>query len=117
MNPKDYRRQIETQHQVAAAAAPSPRRQSEPDWAKDLDQLMDTSSNPDDREAALWRLQSRTFLVGRFAPYRPRYLLALQTAATDADESLRHAAFDVLANSKDDFARRKLEEGLRDPGK
>ena len=78
---------------------------------------MDAARDPRDREAALWHLQAGTFLVGQFDRYRPRYIQALQNAATDPDESLRHAAFDVLANIKDDFARRKLAEGLGDPRK
>ena len=122
MNPRDYRRQVEAERRASApaggpAAVTSPGLRAGPDWARDLDQLMDTARDPRDREAALWRLQAGTFLVGQFAQHRARYVQALQTAATDPDEALRHAAFDLLANIKDDFARRKLVEGLQDPGK
>jgi HEAT repeat protein len=119
MNPKDYRRQVEAELRASSpgAAVASPGLRAGPDWARDLEELMDTTRNPRDREAALWRLQAGTFLMGQFAQHRARYVQALQNAATDPDEGLRHAAFDVLANIKDDFARRKLGEGLEDPGK
>lgn len=122
MNSKDYRRQVEAEYAAAApafsrAAAAAPSAPLEPDWAQDLVELMDTARDPREREAAIWRLQAGTFLVPDFAPHRPPYIQALQTAATDKDEGLRHAALDVLANSKDDFARRKLTEGLDDPNK
>lgn len=124
MNPKDYRRQVEAEYAAAAPAnaraalaASSPPMDPGPDWAQDLAELMDTKRDPRDREAAIWRLQAGTFLVPDFAQHRPGFIQALQAAATDADEGLRHAAFDVLANSKDDFARRKLTEGLDDPNK
>jgi HEAT repeat protein len=122
VNPKDYRRQVEeglraSSNAAGRAAAAAPRVHEGPDWARDLEELMDTARDPRDRAAALWRLQAGTFLAGQFAPYRPRYIQALQRAATDADPALRHAAFDVLANNKDDFARRKLTEGLQDPDK
>jgi HEAT repeat protein len=122
VNPKDYRRQVEEALKASSNVArrdvrASPGLQAGPDWARDLDELMDTARNAREREDALWRLQAGTFLVAQFAQYRPRYIQALQLAATDADQTLRHAAFDVLANNKDDFARRKLTEGLQDPEK
>jgi HEAT repeat protein len=119
VNPKDYRRQVEADLRTSARprAAASSALRTGPDWARDIQELMDPMRDPRDREAALWNLQAATFLVGQFDQYRPRYIQALQTAATDPDEGLRHAAFDVLANYKDDFARRKLTEGLQDPGK
>ena len=122
MNPKDYRRQVEAEYAAAApanaraAVAPSSQPVN-PDWTQDLADLMDTKRDPRDREAAIWRLQAGTFLAPDFAQHRPEFIQALQAAITDADEGLRHAAFDVLANSKDDFARRKLSEGLDDPNK
>jgi HEAT repeat protein len=120
VNPKDYRRQVEEALRgpaTARAAVASPAPPGAPNWAGDLKVLMDAARDPRDREAALWRLQSGTFLVGQFAEHHPGYVKALQTVATDADEGLRRAAFDVLANIKDEFARTKLTEGLDDPGK
>lgn len=122
MNPRDYRRQVEAELRESSptggrAAVVSSGLRAGPDWARDLEELMDAARNPRDREAALWRLQAGTFLVGQFAQHRARYIQALQNAATDPDEGLRRAALDVLANSKDDFARRTLVEGLENPGK
>lgn len=122
MNAKEYRRQIEAAQRAAAptvsrGAVAAPGVRGGPDWAKDLEALMDSTRDPRAREAALWRLQAGTFLAGQFGQYRARFTQGLQTAATDSDEGLRHAAFDVLANQKDDFARRKLTEGLDDPSK
>lgn len=122
MNPKDYRRQVEAELRASSNAASntraaSPGLQSGPDWARDLEELMNGAGDARAREAALWRLQAGTFLAGQFAQHRPRYIQALQRAATDPDPGLRHAALDVLANFKDDFARQKLTEGLDDPQK
>jgi hypothetical protein len=121
VTPSDYRRQVEAERRAfldagGQASVPASVRAGS-DWSQDLEELMNTERKPRDRESALWRLQAGTFLVGQFAEYRGRYIQALQMAATDPDQGLRHAAFDVLANGKDDFARRKLVEGLTDPGK
>lgn len=121
MNPTEYRAQVEAELKKAQAndapAGAAQAQQAQPDWARDVELLRNTVANPRDREAALWHLQAGSFLAGQFEPHRPAFIQCLQQAATDPDDGLRRAAFDVLANSKDDFARRKLEEGLGDPTK
>lgn len=121
MNPRDYRRQVEADLQAASAAAPARAAvrslEQGPNWSRDIEELMDEGRPPGAREEALRRLQVGTFLLGEFSQYRAPYLRALQEAATATDARLRHAALDILANLQDDFARRKLTEGLRDPSK
>jgi HEAT repeat protein len=61
-------------------------------------------------------LQAGTFLGAQFAPLRPEYIAALRAAATAVDPELRRSALDVLVNMKDEFARKKLLEGLQGIG-
>jgi hypothetical protein len=122
MNPKDYRRQVEAELHDASARSTlfglaGPDHGAMPDWAGDIRQLADTSLDPAERRAALSRLQAATFLGSQFAPHRADYIQALRAAATGSDTELRHATLDILANQKDDFARQRLAEGLRDIGR
>jgi hypothetical protein len=123
VNPTEYRAQVEAELKktqgsgTPAAGVAAQQQQAQSDWARDLEVLKNTAANPRDREAALWHLQTGSFLAGQFEPHRPGFIQALQLATTDPDGGLRRAALDILANAKDDFARRKLEEGLDDPAK
>jgi len=111
MNVKDYRQQVEAQLRSVRTQFESA---SQPNWTDALNQLSDPHADIGARRAALRTLQAGTFLGSQFAPVRPQYIAALRQAATDPDAGLRHAALDALVNLKDEFARQKLVEGLRD---
>ena len=67
------------------------------------------------RRAALNALDANSFRTNLFAAYLPQYLEALRTIADDHDLQLRHSALEVLAAHGDDYGRRLLVDGLRDP--
>ncbi|QND65438.1 hypothetical protein HB777_17035 [Mesorhizobium loti] len=134
MNVKEYRRQVEAELNAKAASnarvsdfsakvvvgadTPDIRAAvSGENWDEAIKQLADPKLDEEARLVALQFLQAGTFLGARFAPYRAKYLAALRTAATSADDAeLRHSALDILANLKDDFARQKLMDGLQGAG-
>lgn len=121
MKVKDYRRQVEDELARHSANEGSRmttfRETSEGDaWRKAIDLLADSSADAKARQSALQHLQAATFLGAQFDAFRPDYIAALRVAAISDDASLRKSALDVLVNFKDDFARQKLEEGLRGTG-
>jgi len=67
------------------------------------------------RLAALRVLQQSSFRAATFNPKRPEYLTALRTVIDDPDASLRQQALEILAQDKDEYAQRRLLEGLKDP--
>ncbi len=67
------------------------------------------------RLAALRVLQQSSFRAATFNPKRPEYLDALRTVIDDPDASLREQALEILAQGKDEYAQRRLLEGLKDP--
>jgi HEAT repeat protein len=121
MNVKDYRLQVEAQlgaagspdnASVASTVAPP-----EQHWADAIRQLADPTLPAEARKNAAQVLQAGTFLGAQFGPFRADYLVALRTAATDADPDLRRSALDTLVNLDDEFAREVLTDGLRGIGK
>lgn len=64
------------------------------------------------RLAALRVLQTSSFRAAIFNPKRPEYLAALRTVIDDRDASLRQQALEILAQEKDEYAQRRLLEGL-----
>lgn len=64
------------------------------------------------RLAALRVLQQSSFRVAVFNPKRPEYLAALRALIDDQDASLRQQALEILAQEKDEYAQRRLLEGL-----
>src|ERR1039457_5578589 len=99
MNVKDYRSQVEAQlgavgspgnANFASAVAPP-----EQHWVDAIGQLADPTLPAEVRKNAAQVLQAGTFLGEQFAPYRADYLVALRTAATDADPDLRRSALDT----------------------
>lgn len=69
------------------------------------------------RLAALRVLQQSSFSGRAFNPKRPEYLAALRTVIDDQDASLRQEALQILAQHKDEYAQRRLLEGLEDSSK
>jgi hypothetical protein len=67
------------------------------------------------RLAALRVLQMSSFRVVVFDPKRPEYLDALRTVIDDRNASLREQALEILAQERDEYAQRRLLEGLEDP--
>src|SRR5215210_3695528 len=67
------------------------------------------------RLAALRVLQQSSFRPATFNPKRPEYLDALRTVIDDQDASLRQQALEILAQGKDEYAQRRLLEGLENP--
>ena len=67
------------------------------------------------RLAALRVLQQSRFSGPAFNPKRPEYLAALRALVDEPDASLRQQALEILAQEKDEYAQRRLLEGLEDP--
>jgi len=119
MNVKDYRKQVEAELSAGvtpAAAGPPEAAPPQQNWDEAIRRLADPTVAVDVRKEAAQLLQAGTFLGAQFSEYRPRYVAALRTAATDADPELRRSALDVLVNFSDEFARQKLVEGLQGTG-
>jgi HEAT repeat protein len=77
--------------------------------------LGDDAEPPAVRLAALQVLQQSTFSAATFNPKRPEYLAALRTVIDDQDASLREQALEILAQEKEEYAQRRLLEGLENP--
>jgi HEAT repeat protein len=84
-----------------------------PDLAIGL--LSDSAESAGVRAAALQVLQASSFRAAAFRPKRPEYLAALRTIIDEPDASLRQRALEVLAQRKDEYAQRRLLEGLEAP--
>jgi hypothetical protein len=69
------------------------------------------------RLSALQQLAAASFSAEGFETWRGDYIVALREVATDADPEIRQRALGLLARENDDFAEKKLLEGLRDPEK
>ncbi len=69
------------------------------------------------RLAALQSLQSASFSVIEFEPYREDYLATLREIVDDPDEELRQRVLGILAREKDGYVQKRLLEGLQDPSK
>jgi hypothetical protein len=67
------------------------------------------------RQAALGVLQQSSFRAATFNPKLPEYTDALRTVIDDPDASLREQALEILAQGRDEYAQRRLREGLEDP--
>lgn len=91
------------------------------DGAQRIDELLailaDRTEAPQVRQAALLGMQRAAFLAPLFAPRRPEFLNILRSMADDPDPGLREDVLDVLASYKDEYAQRRLLEGLEDPAK
>jgi hypothetical protein len=69
------------------------------------------------RLAALQHLAAASFSAEGFESWRGDYIVALREVATDPDPEIRQRALGLLARENDDFAEKKLLEGLQDPEK
>lgn len=77
--------------------------------------LRDSAEPAGMRLAALQVLQQSSFSAAVFSPKRPEYLTALRSIIDDRDASLSQQALEILAQEKDEYAQRRLLEGLEDP--
>ena len=88
---------------------------------KDLQSMLGVLRNQDEpievRLAALQSLQAASFSVIAFESCRSDYIATLRKVATDPDPELRQRALGMLAREKDNFAIKKLLDGLKDPDK
>ena len=66
------------------------------------------------RLAALRVLQQSKFSGPAFNPKRPEFLAALRAVIDDQNASLRQEALETLAQDSDEYAQRRLLEGLKD---
>jgi hypothetical protein len=80
-----------------------------------IDVLRDSAEPAVLRVAALRVLLQSSFSGPAFNPKRPEFLAALRTVIDDQDASLRQQALEILAQEKDEYAQRRLLEGLKDP--
>jgi hypothetical protein len=85
------------------------------DWVIRL--LKDSAEPGELRLAALRVLQQCNFSGPAFNPKRPEYLAVLRTLIDDHVDSLRYRALAILAQNKDEYAQRRLFEGLEDSSK
>jgi hypothetical protein len=69
------------------------------------------------RLTALQVLQAASFSAVKFTPYRPAYIAALRSVATDPDSELRQRTLGILAREQDGRAQQLLLEGLKNPSK
>jgi HEAT repeat protein len=82
-----------------------------------IEVVRDGSESPELRIRAIEILQALAFQVVVFAPKRPRYLETLRSIVEDPDPKLRRRALAILARYKDEYAQRRLIEGLEHPSK
>jgi hypothetical protein len=80
-----------------------------------IETLRDENAPVEERIAALQSLQTASFGAKEFEPFRGDYHAALRKLAEDANPALRERALGVLAREKEDFAQKKLLEGLQNP--
>jgi HEAT repeat protein len=82
-----------------------------------IDVLKDGTEPSTVRLAALQVLQQTSFRAAIFNPKRPAYLAALREIIDAEDSTLRERALEILAQERDEYAQRRLLEGLQDPEK
>ena len=74
--------------------------------------LRDAARPTDVRIAVLDVLQQISFRMAAFPGKRPDYLAALRSIIDDPDAELRQRAVGILAREKDEYAQRRLIDGL-----
>ncbi len=74
--------------------------------------LGDEAEPPELRMSALRVLQVISFSSSIFVSKRPEYLATLRSVVDDKDTKLRQQAIEILAIQKDEYAQRRLIEGL-----
>jgi hypothetical protein len=79
--------------------------------------VRDTSEPAKLRWAALTELRASTFRGPVFAARRAEFLDTLRGLVDDPDPALRDQALEILAQEKDDYAQRRLLEGLQQPAR
>src|ERR1051325_6608354 len=133
MNIQDYRREVEeriereTAEEESSAALASAAPDDEVQEARRLSQtaredkdginrlfeiLKNAASAPDARRAALAALQLFRFNSELLNRKRAGYIDALRTAVENGDQQLRERVLETLAQEKDEYAQRRLLEGL-----
>lgn len=82
-----------------------------------LDLLRDSAEPTLLRQAALRVLQALDFSSDIFNTVRPEYMDVLREIINAEDLTLRQQVLEVLAQERDEYAQRRLLEGLQDPSK
>jgi hypothetical protein len=82
-----------------------------------LEILKDRSAPVKVRLTALQVLQAASFSAIKFNAFRPEYLAALRSVATDPDPEIRQRTLGILAREQDGRAQQLLLEGLKNPSK
>ncbi len=77
----------------------------------------DGSEPPELRIRSIEVLQGLAFLVVMFEPKRPAYLQALRSIVEDPNPTLRRRALAILSRYNDEYAQRRLIDGLEHPSK
>ncbi|HET7617507.1 MAG TPA: HEAT repeat domain-containing protein [Vicinamibacterales bacterium] len=77
--------------------------------------LRDTTEPEELRHRALTVLRAASFSAAVFAPKRAEFLDALRVIVDDPSHVLREDALEVLSQEKDEYAQRRLLEGLENP--
>lgn len=88
---------------------------------KSLQSILTVVRNKDEaaevRLAAMDALATAAFSVVDFESCRTDYIAALREVSNDPNAQIRESALGLLAGEKDNFAQKKLIEGLQDPDK
>ncbi len=105
------------QRVAALADMPLALRENDENLSAVINLLGNKNEPAEVRMEAVQSLQTASFSVATFAPYRGEYLATLRKVAQDPNQELREAALGVLARVQDGFAQKKLIEGLQTPDK
>lgn len=79
--------------------------------------LRDNSQPTELRLEALDVLQQNSFSSALFQLKRPAFMAALREVLDASDQTLREQALETLAQEKDEYAQRRILEGLQNPSK
>jgi HEAT repeat protein len=111
-------RERATSDRIAALGALASSVAEQPSIIDHLIEVVRDPSEPADlRVETIGALQAMAFLVQVFAPKRPTYLDALRSIVQDHDPTVRRRALGILSRAKDEYAARRLMEGLEYPSK
>jgi hypothetical protein len=107
-----------TKQRIAALAeSPGAVCESDANLQSVLKLLRDTDESVEVRLAAMNTLATAAFSVVAFEPCHNDYIAALRDVSTDPDPKIRENALELLVGEKDNYAQKKLLDGLKKPDK
>lgn len=109
---EDAENRAVTLHSISSEIA---QREDLMDWVLGL--LRDATEPKVLRLEALRILQALNFSSALFTAKRPEYISTLREVANTEDMEVRERVLQILAQEKDEYAQRRLVEGLKDPTK